>query len=144
MFIDFAKIRVTGGAGGAGACAFRREKGVPRGGPSGGDGGSGGAVILRADPTLDTLLDYSYREHYRAERAGHGEGSNRHGADGDDLILPVPLGTVVHLVLTSENRDRVEVDSTPLAGTLEASTATASLTIPPGFSRFTVQASWTP
>lgn len=95
MFIDLARIRVTGGAGGAGAVAFRREKGVPRGGPSGGDGGDGGDIVLRADPNLDTLLDYSYREHYRAGRAGHGEGSNRRGADGDDLILPVPLGTVV-------------------------------------------------
>lgn len=102
MFIDFARIRVTGGAGGAGACAFRREKGVPRGGPSGGDGGDGGDVVLRADPNLDTLLDYRYREHYRAGRAGHGEGSNRKGADGDDLILPVPLGTVVRDADTGE------------------------------------------
>lgn len=95
MFIDFARIRATGGAGGAGACAFRREKGVPRGGPSGGDGGKGGDVYLRADPNLDTLLDYSYREHYRAGRGGHGEGNDRTGAAGDDLVLPVPPGTVV-------------------------------------------------
>ncbi|MFQ5689222.1 MAG: GTPase ObgE [Gemmatimonadota bacterium] len=95
MFIDHALIRVTGGAGGAGAVAFRREKGVPRGGPSGGDGGTGGDVVLRGDPNLATLLDYSYREHYRAGRAGHGEGSNRRGADGERLVLPVPLGTVV-------------------------------------------------
>lgn len=95
MFIDFARIRVKGGAGGAGACAFRREMGVPRGGPSGGNGGRGGDVFLEADPQLDTLLDYSYRENYAGGRAGHGEGSNRTGADGDDLRLPVPLGTVV-------------------------------------------------
>ncbi len=101
-FVDFVRIRVTGGAGGAGACAFRREKGVPRGGPSGGDGGHGGDVLLEADPNLDTLLDYRYREHYRAGRAGHGEGSNRRGADGEDLILPVPLGTVVHDADTGE------------------------------------------
>ena len=75
--------------------AFRREKGVPFGGPSGGDGGDGGDVVLVADPQLHTLLDYSYRQHYLAGRAGHGEGSNRHGADGEDLLLPVPLGTVV-------------------------------------------------
>jgi GTP-binding protein len=102
MFIDLARIRVTGGAGGAGAVAFRREKGVPRGGPSGGDGGEGGDVILRADARLDTLLDYSYREHYRAGRAGHGEGSNRKGANGEDLVLPVPLGTVVRDLETGE------------------------------------------
>ena len=102
MFIDSAIIRVTGGAGGAGAEAFRREMGVPRGGPSGGDGGHGGDVILVADPQLDTLLDYSYREHYKAGRAGHGEGSNRTGADGSDLELPVPLGTIVRDAESSE------------------------------------------
>lgn len=95
MFVDLVRIRVAGGAGGAGAVAFRREKGVPRGGPSGGDGGRGGDVVLRAEPSLDTLLDYRYREQYRAGRAGHGEGGNRTGASGEDLILPVPLGTVV-------------------------------------------------
>lgn len=95
MFIDLARIRVKGGAGGAGAVAFRREKGVPRGGPAGGNGGRGGDVVLEADAQLDTLLDYSYRESYAAGRAGHGEGSNRTGADGDDLRLPVPPGTVV-------------------------------------------------
>lgn len=95
MFIDLARIRVKGGAGGAGAMAFRREKGVPRGGPSGGDGGTGGDVILEVDPQLDTLLDYSYRENYAAGRAGHGGGSNKTGADGEDLVLPVPAGTVV-------------------------------------------------
>ena len=102
MFIDFARIRVTGGAGGAGACAFRREKGIPHGGPSGGDGGTGGDVVLRADPDLDTLLDYSYREHYRAGRGRHGEGGRRTGAEGEDLVLPVPIGTVVKDVDTGE------------------------------------------
>ncbi|MCG8470008.1 MAG: GTPase ObgE [Gemmatimonadetes bacterium] len=102
MFVDTAKIRVTAGAGGAGAVAFRREKGVPRGGPSGGRGGDGGDVVLRADARLDTLLDYSYREHYRAGRAGHGEGANRVGASGDDLVLPVPLGTLVRDAETGE------------------------------------------
>ncbi len=102
MFVDIAKIRVTAGAGGAGAAAFRREHGVPRGGPSGAKGGDGGDVILRADSRLDTLLDYSYREHYKAERAAHGEGKNRVGASGDDLILPVPLGTLVRDADTGE------------------------------------------
>ena len=96
MFVDFARVRMKAGAGGAGAVAFRRERGVPRGGPNGGDGGDGGDVILKADPALDTLLDYRYRENYQAGRAGHGEGANRTGASGEDLILPVPLGTVVY------------------------------------------------
>ena len=102
MFVDLVRIRVTGGAGGAGASAFRRERGVPRGGPSGGNGGHGGDVILRADRGLDTLLDYSYREHYKAGRAGHGEGGKRDGADGEDLVLPVPLGTIVREVESGE------------------------------------------
>ena len=102
MFIDFARVRVKGGAGGAGAVAFRRESGVPRGGPAGGNGGRGGDVTLLADAQLTTLLDYSYRENYAAGRAGHGEGSNKTGADGDDLELPVPLGTVVKDAETGE------------------------------------------
>lgn len=95
MFIDLARIRVKGGAGGAGAVAFRRETGVPRGGPAGGNGGRGGDVVLVANSQLSTLLDYSYRESYSAGRAGHGEGSRKTGADGSALELPVPLGTVV-------------------------------------------------
>ncbi len=102
MFVDTATIRVEGGAGGSGADAFRREKGVARGGPSGGDGGDGGDVILVGDPNLETLLDYRYREKYTAGRAGHGEGGNRRGADGEDLELPVPLGTVVRDAGTGE------------------------------------------
>ena len=102
MFIDFARVRVKGGAGGAGAVAFRRESGVPRGGPAGGNGGRGGDVTLLADAQLTTLLDYSYRDNYAAGRAGHGEGSNKTGADGDDLELPVPLGTVVKDAETGE------------------------------------------
>ena len=95
MFIDRAVIDVYGGIGGSGAEAFRREKGVPRGGPSGGDGGDGGDVVLTVDPNLSTLADFSYKQHYRAERGQHGEGKNRTGRDGEDLVLPVPPGTVV-------------------------------------------------
>ena len=102
MFIDLARMRVKGGAGGAGAVAFRRERHVPRGGPAGGNGGRGGSVILAADPQMGTLLDYSYRDSYAAGRAQHGEGKNKTGADGEDLILPVPLGTVVRDADTSE------------------------------------------
>ncbi len=95
MFVDEIDIFVRGGDGGAGCVSFRREKYVPRGGPDGGDGGDGGSVWLEADPALTTLLDYHYKRHYHAERGQHGEGSNRSGASGDDLVLRVPLGTVV-------------------------------------------------
>ena len=95
MFVDEIEIFVKGGDGGAGCVSFRREKYVPRGGPDGGDGGDGGSVFIEADSTLTTLLDYHYRRHYEAERGRHGEGSNCHGASGDDLVLRVPLGTVV-------------------------------------------------
>ncbi len=96
MFIDEAKIRVAAGAGGNGCVAFRREKFVPRGGPSGGDGGTGGSVILETSDHLNTLLKFRYNPEYTAERGGHGEGSNRHGKDGADLVLTVPVGTVVY------------------------------------------------
>src|SRR5947209_60898 len=95
MFVDEIDIFVKSGDGGAGCVSFRREKYVPRGGPDGGDGGDGGSVWLEADPSLTTLLDYHYKRHYHAERGRHGEGSNRHGAGGNDLVLKVPLGTVV-------------------------------------------------
>jgi GTP-binding protein len=94
VFVDRAVIEVAAGTGGSGAEAFRRETGVPRGGPSGGDGGKGGDIVLRADAQLTTLLDYSYRRQYRAERGQHGEGSNRTGRSGEDLVLRVPPGTV--------------------------------------------------
>jgi GTPase len=95
MFVDYTEIQVAAGTGGSGAEAFRREMGVPLGGPSGGDGGRGGDVVLRADPQLWTLLDYRYQQHYRAERGQHGQGKNRTGKDGDDLVLRVPVGTTV-------------------------------------------------
>ena len=95
MFVDEATINVYAGDGGAGAEAFRREKYVAHGGPSGGNGGKGGDVILRVDDQLSTLLDYRYQEHYKAERGQHGEGGNRTGASGDDLVLRVPPGTSV-------------------------------------------------
>ncbi len=95
MFVDYVEIEVAAGTGGSGAEAFRREMGVARGGPSGGNGGKGGDVILRADAQLATLLDYRYQQHYRAERGQHGQGKDRTGRDGEDLLLRVPPGTVV-------------------------------------------------
>ena len=95
MFIDSVTIEAEGGRGGSGAEAFRREKGVPRGGPSGGDGGKGGDVAVVVDGGLTTLSDYRYRRHHRAERGRHGEGFNRTGRSGKDLELRVPPGTIV-------------------------------------------------
>ena len=95
MFTDFAHINVQGGNGGAGCMSFRREAYVPKGGPDGGDGGRGGDVILEADPQLSSLIDYRYKHHFKAERGTHGQGARKHGKDGEDLILMVPLGTVV-------------------------------------------------
>lgn len=95
MFIDEATIYVAGGDGGHGCVSFRREKFVPRGGPNGGDGGKGGDVILHASENVDTLMDVSSRMKYVAENGHNGEGSNRHGRSGEDLIIHLPVGTVV-------------------------------------------------
>jgi GTP-binding protein len=96
MFIDEARITVQAGDGGHGCIAFRREKFVPRGGPSGGDGGDGGNIYLVANPHENTLLKFRYNHAFRADRGRHGEGSNRHGANGGDLEVAVPLGTMVY------------------------------------------------
>ena len=94
MFADEAKIAVKAGDGGNGCVAFRREKYVPRGGPSGGDGGRGGSIYLEANPNDNTLLRYRYNREFKADRGRHGEGSNCTGYSGQDMILQVPLGTV--------------------------------------------------
>ena len=94
MFVDEAKIYVKAGSGGNGCVAFRREKYVPRGGPSGGDGGNGGSVYLEANPNDNTLLRYRYNHEFKADRGRHGEGSNCTGHCGEDLILLVPVGTL--------------------------------------------------
>jgi GTP-binding protein len=96
MFIDEATIKVKAGDGGHGCIAFRREKFVPRGGPSGGDGGNGGSIYLIADPHANTLLKFRFNRLFRADRGRHGEGSNRHGHNGGDTEVPVPLGTMVY------------------------------------------------
>jgi len=95
MFVDEAKILVKGGDGGNGCVAFRREKYVPRGGPSGGDGGHGGSVYLEANPNDNTLLRYRYNREFKADRGRHGEGSNCTGVSGADMTLNVPVGTLV-------------------------------------------------
>lgn len=95
QFVDYIKVHVKAGDGGRGCVAFRREKYVPRGGPSGGDGGRGGHVIIRAKSQMNTLLDLRYHQDYIAEKGEHGMGKRMHGKDGRDLILPVPVGTIV-------------------------------------------------
>ncbi len=101
-FIDKAKIYVKAGDGGNGCVAWRREKFVPMGGPAGGNGGKGGDVVLEADSRLQTLMDFKYKKHYKAERGQHGSGSNKHGKNAPDLILKVPVGTIVKDAETGE------------------------------------------
>lgn len=94
-FIDEARIFVKAGDGGNGCVSFRREKYIPRGGPNGGDGGRGGHILFKADPGLYTLLDFKYKKHFRATRGEHGRGKDQYGHAGKDLIIRVPLGTIV-------------------------------------------------
>lgn len=96
MFIDEAKIRVKAGDGGNGCMAFRREKFVPRGGPSGGDGGKGGDVIMESSERHNTLVHFRFNPEYKAERGRHGEGANKTGRDGGDVVLKVPVGTILY------------------------------------------------
>lgn len=96
MFVDEARIHVKAGDGGKGCVAFRREKFVPKGGPSGGDGGDGGSIILVSTSNENTLLRYRYNREFRADRGRHGEGSNCHGRSGEDSMLEVPVGTLVY------------------------------------------------
>jgi GTP-binding protein len=96
MFVDEVDIHVEAGSGGRGCLAFRREKYVPRGGPSGGDGGKGGSVFVVASPHTNTLINYRFHPEFAAERGDHGQGSNRTGRNGDDLELAVPIGTLVY------------------------------------------------
>ena len=96
MFIDEARIKIKAGNGGNGCLAFRREKFVPRGGPSGGDGGRGGDIIMESSERHNTLVHFRFNPEYKAERGRHGEGSNCTGRDGDDVTLKVPVGTIVY------------------------------------------------
>ena len=95
-FLDEAKVYIFSGAGGNGCIAFRREKFIEFGGPSGGDGGKGGDVVIEAVNGLNTLIDYRYQQHFKAERGGNGMGKDQHGANGKDVVLKVPVGTQVY------------------------------------------------
>lgn len=94
-FVDYVKIHVKAGDGGRGCVSFRREKYVPRGGPNGGDGGRGGHVIIKTTEDMNTLLDLRYKHSYTARRGEHGKGKNMHGKNAEDLIIPVPVGTMI-------------------------------------------------
>ena len=116
MFVDEVEIRVAAGNGGRGCIAFRREKFVPRGGPSGGDGGNGGSVYFAASPHLNTLFSFRFHPDFKAERGEHGMGSNMHGRNGKHLVIKVPMGTVVYEV-PEEGGEPVEVADLLDAGT---------------------------
>src|SRR6187551_1155622 len=96
QFLDEAIIHVKAGDGGNGSAAFRREDGVPHGGPSGGDGGNGGSVIVIAESGLSSLLDFKYKRHYNADRGEDGRNKDQYGAAGEDLTIKVPVGTVIY------------------------------------------------
>ena len=110
QFIDQVKIYVKAGDGGRGCVSFRREKYVPRGGPNGGDGGRGGHIIFMAAGNINTLLDIKYQQQYRAERGRHGMGKDMHGRYGKDLVIPVPLGTLIKDAESSEILDDLTVE----------------------------------
>ncbi|QJW91681.1 GTPase ObgE [Spirosoma taeanense] len=109
-FIDYVKINCRSGAGGAGSVHFRREKHVPKGGPDGGDGGRGGHIILKGNPQLWTLLHLKYRKHVKAGNGVAGEGGRRQGAQGEDVILEVPLGTIARNPDTGEQLAEITED----------------------------------
>lgn len=109
-FIDRARVHVKAGNGGSGIASFRREKFVPMGGPDGGDGGRGGDVVVKADSNLATLLDYTYRDSWRAGSGDHGSGNNKTGRSGEDVVLPVPPGTIVRDADTGELLAEVLMD----------------------------------
>ncbi|MBU6269545.1 MAG: GTPase ObgE [Sphingomonadales bacterium] len=109
-FLDQAKIFIRSGAGGPGAVAFRREKYIQYGGPDGGNGGKGGDIIFEAVPGLNTLIDFRYKQHFKASRGGHGMGQNRTGAGADDLVIAVPIGTQV----ISDDGETVLLDMTEM------------------------------
>lgn len=113
-FVDEAKIYVKSGRGGRGCVSFRREKFVPRGGPNGGDGGDGGDVIVIGRENMTSLLDYHYKQHYRAQNGEHGRGKDQHGKNAPALLVPVPIGTVVRDFFTGEILGDITADNQTL------------------------------
>lgn len=111
MFVDKIRISVKGGDGGNGCCSFRREKFVPYGGPNGGDGGDGGSVVIIAETNESSLIDYVYQRHYEAKRGEHGRGSDQYGKCGKDVILKVPVGTIIK-DLDDNNKIILDLDET--------------------------------
>jgi GTP-binding protein len=105
-FLDSAKIYIKAGDGGAGGVSFRREKYIEFGGPDGGNGGAGGSVYFKAIPSINTLIDFRYKQHFKIKRGENGKGKNRHGAKSDDLIIPIPIGTIVW----DENKENILYD----------------------------------
>ena len=126
QFTDMCRINVCGGDGGAGCMSFRREAFVPKGGPDGGDGGRGGDVVVVADPQLSSLIDYRFKHHFRAERGTHGQGSKKDGKDGEDLLLKVPLGTVVWELDPISSRPRAALPPSPRRASPRMSTGSSS------------------
>ena len=114
-FVDEAEISVTAGSGGDGCVAFRREKFVPRGGPSGGDGGNGGHVYVEATTRLTTLLDFRYRPHIHAQRGEHGRGKDQYGHGGENETIRVPVGTLVRDADTGETLADLKQDGQRVA-----------------------------
>ena len=110
QFVDYAKIHVKAGDGGRGCVSFRREKYIPRGGPNGGDGGRGGHVVIKASGKLNTLLDQKYKREYKAGRGQHGMGKKMHGKNAEDLIIHVPVGTVIKEVDQEEIMADLDTD----------------------------------
>ena len=111
MFVDYALIEVSSGKGGDGAVTFRREKYVPKGGPSGGDGGNGGNVIVKASSNLHTLLDFRYKKHYKADNGDKGGNSLKDGKTGSDIIISVPVGTLIKDAETEKVIFDLDIDS---------------------------------
>jgi GTP-binding protein len=111
VFVDLVRVRVIAGTGGSGCTSFRREWRMPMGGPDGGDGGRGGDIRIKADRNLSTLLDYTYRDKWEAERGEHGMGNDKTGRSGDSITLPVPPGTVIKDADTGEIIGEVVDDS---------------------------------
>jgi len=95
-FLDQAKIFIKAGNGGSGSASFRREKFIEFGGPDGGDGGKGGSIIFSSDKNLNTLIDFRYKQHFKAEKGSDGKGKNKTGKNGKDLLLKVPVGTQIY------------------------------------------------